>query len=86
MKDRMENILETKKGDYKSMLQQLVEADGMARLEYTVLKEEGPEHDRTFTVAAYINNNEVGKGSAKSKKNAEMIAAKAALALFGVEV
>ena len=86
MKDRMENILDTKKGDYKSMLQQLVEADGMAQLEYTVLKEEGPEHDRTFTVAAYINNNEVGTGSAKSKKNAEMKAAKAALALFGVEV
>ncbi len=86
MKDRMERVLETQRGDYKTMLQQLVEADGAAILEYAVLKEEGPLHDRTFTVAAYVNNNEVGRGSAKSKKNAEMIAAKCALSLFGVEV
>ena len=86
MKSGMESVLDTKKGDYKTMLQQLVEADGTALLEYTVLDEVGPEHDRTFTVAAYVNNNEVGRGEAKSKKSAEMIAAKAALRLFGVEV
>ncbi len=86
MKNGMSSVLETKKGDYKTMLQQLVEADGTALLEYIVLAEEGPLHDRTFTVAAYINNNEVGRGSAKSKKNAEMLAARSALSLFGVEV
>lgn len=86
MKDGMQTVVQTKNGDYKTMLQQLVEADGSAILEYTVLSEEGPEHDRTFTVAAYVNNNEVGRGLAKSKKNAEMIAARAALMLFGVEV
>ncbi len=86
MKNAMETVIETQKGDYKTMLQQLVEADGAAMLEYTVLEETGPLHDRTFTVAAYINNNEVGRGSAKSKKNAEMIAAKSALTLFGVQV
>ncbi len=85
MKDAICGVLDTKKGDYKTMLQQLVEADGTALLEYTVISEDGPEHDRTFTVAAYINNNKVGVGSAKSKKNAEMIAARAALKLFGVE-
>lgn len=86
MNSRIKKAIDRKKGDYKTMLQQLVEADGSALLEYMVLKEEGPEHDRTFTVAAYVNNNEVGRGVAKSKKNAEMIAAKAALLLFGVEV
>ncbi len=86
MNTRIKKALDGKKGDYKTMLQQLVEADGSALLEYTVLKEDGPEHDRTFTVAAYVNNNEVGRGVAKSKKNAEMIAAKAALLLFGVDV
>lgn len=82
----IECVIGTRRGDYKTLLQQLVEADGAALLEYNVLSEEGPEHDRTFTVAAYVNNNEVGRGVAKSKKSAEMIAAEKALKLFGVEL
>ncbi len=74
------------RGDYKTILQQLVEKDGSALLEYTVTEESGPEHDKTFTVAAKVNNNIVGTGRARSKKNAEMQAAKAALLLFGVSV
>ena len=70
--------------DYKTRLQQLAEQDGAAMLEYRVLFEQGPEHDKRFTVAAYINNNEVGRGFAKTKKLAEMQAAKVALKLFGV--
>ena len=72
------------KTDYKTMLQQLTEQDGSAVLEYRVLLEEGPEHDKRFTVAAYVNNNEVGVGKGKTKKKAEMQAAKMALSLFGV--
>ena len=72
------------RNDYKTMLQQLAEQDGAAQLEYRVVFEQGPEHDKRFTVAAYINNNEVGRGFAKTKKLAEMQAAKVALKLFGV--
>lgn len=72
--------------DYKTMLQQLAEQDGAAVLEYRVLFEQGPEHDKRFTVGAYINNNEVGRGFAKTKKLAEMQAARVALKLFGVQV
>ncbi len=75
-----------RKTDYKTMLQQLIEQDGTAELEYKIAEESGPEHDKTFTVVAYINNNEVGKGMASTKKNAEMQAARAALKLFGVVV
>lgn len=74
------------KTDFKTRLQQLAEQDGAALLEYRVLKEEGPEHQKSFTVAAYINNNEVGRGIGKTKKVAEMHAAKMALELFGVGV
>ena len=74
------------KTDYKTMLQQLAEQDGSAMLEYRVIDMSGPEHDKTFTVAAYINNNEVGRGISRTKKNAEMQAAKIALKLFGVNV
>ena len=71
-------------GDYKTMLQQLVEKDGMAELKYDVILESGPEHNKKFLVVAMINNNEVGRGEAGNKKDAEMQAAKAALTLFGI--
>ncbi len=74
------------KTDYKTMLQQLSEQEGSSILEYKVLSEEGPEHNKIFNVAAYINNNEVGRGEAPTKKEAEMSAAKMALKLFGVQV
>ena len=72
--------------DYKTMLQQLVEQDGTSELEYKLIGESGPEHDKIFTVAAIINNNEVGRGSAAKRQKAEMLAAKMALRLFGVTV
>lgn len=72
--------------DCKTLLQQLAEQDGAAVLEYKLVREEGPEHDKSFTVAAYVNNNEVGVGVAKTKKAAEMEAAREALKLFGVTV
>jgi ribonuclease-3 len=65
------------------MLQQLSEQDGSSILEYRVISESGPEHDKEYTVAAFINDNEVGRGAAKNKKDAEMGAARAALLLFG---
>ena len=81
--DKSENM---QGGDYKTMLQQLVEKDGASVLEYSVLSEEGPEHKKIFTVQARINNNVVGEGSAHTKKDAEMLAAKAALRLFGINL
>ena len=74
------------RADYKTMLQQFAEQVGSSILEYRVVCEEGPEHNKTFTVSAFINNNEVGQGTAFTKKEAEMEAAKKALQLFGVVV
>ena len=80
------NEASQQKTDYKSRLQQLAEQDGAALLEYKVILEEGPEHNKLFTVVALINNNEVGRGSAHTKKGAEMKAARMALKLFGVVI
>ncbi len=85
-KEAIDGALSTNSTDFKTMLQQLVEKDGMATLEYTVIDESGPEHNKTFTVEARVNNNRVGVGTAHNKKDAEMQAAKVALALFGVSV
>lgn len=74
------------KTDYKTMLQQLAEQDGSAILEYRVAEESGPEHKKTFKVEAFVNNNKVGEGTAHTKKQAEMEAARVALKLFGVSV
>jgi ribonuclease-3 len=71
--------------DYKTLLQQFVEKDGTAELNYEVISEEGPEHDKIFTVVAKVNNNVVGNGRASNKKDAEMQAAKIALELFGIK-
>ena len=64
--------------DYKSVLQELVQTDKKS-LEYVVINEEGPAHDKTFTVEVRIDNIIYGKGVAHSKKEAEQIAAKNAL-------
>ncbi len=79
-----EGLSDSFNGDYKTMLQQLVEKDGSAELVYEVVSEDGPEHNKRFTVVAKINNNIVGTGEAKNKKDAEMQAARLALKLFGV--
>ena len=71
--------------DYKTALQQFIEKDGSASLEYEVVSENGPEHKKEFTVAAKVNNNVVGTGTALSKKKAEQKAAFAALKLFGLK-
>lgn len=64
--------------DYKSVLQELVQTDKKS-LEYVVVDEQGPAHDKTFTVEVKIDNIVYGKGSAHSKKEAEQIAAHDAL-------
>ena len=84
--DEINNCKMTNNGDYKTALQQLVEKDGSATLEYVVTAETGPEHDKTFTVSVRVNNNVVGEGVASTKKDAEQQAARVALSLFGVTV
>lgn len=84
--DEIQNSRNMQNGDYKTMLQQLVEKDGASILEYVTVSENGPEHKKTFEVEARINNNLVGRGLGNTRKNAEMSAAKEALLLFGISV
>lgn len=84
--DEITNAASVQWGDYKSLLQMLVEKSGDDILEYVTEETEGPEHDKVFTVVARINNNEVGRGSAKRLKDAQMKAAGKALSLFGINL
>ncbi len=64
--------------DYKSALQELLARRG-ALVSYDVVDEQGPPHDRLFSVSARIEGVEAGRGSGRSKKDAEQEAAQAAL-------
>ena len=68
--------------DFKSALQELLARRG-ARVSYAVLSEAGPPHERTFEVAAVLAGEEVGRGSGRSKKAAEQVAAEQALERLG---
>jgi ribonuclease-3 len=65
--------------DYKSRLQELLQADGAVRLCYRIEKEEGPDHDKLFHVSLLKDGSLIGKGVGKSKKQAEQNAARDAL-------
>ena len=65
--------------DYKSHLQELIQAENRKSVNYVVEHESGPSHDKTFTVGVYFEGVKLGEGTGKSKKDAEQEAAKVAL-------
>lgn len=67
------------KSNHKSQLLEHVQGLGLDQPVYQVLAEEGPSHDREFTVAAVINGETLGTGVARSKKAAEQAAARQAM-------
>ncbi|MBE6677884.1 MAG: ribonuclease III [Ruminococcaceae bacterium] len=71
--------------DYKSRLQKLVQQTPEEVLEYKLLEEVGPPHDRVFKTAVYLNSNMLGEGWGRTKREAEQQAAKMALGFFGEE-
>lgn len=68
--------------NYKSQLLEFVQARAMGQPTYEVVAEEGPSHDRTFTVEALVDGIARGRGEAGSKKQAEQRAAREALTVL----
>lgn len=68
----------------KSLLQELAQAKGLGTPEYQTVSATGPDHAKTFVVAAVVGNKSVATGTGNSKQKAEVEAAQAALVkLFG---
>lgn len=65
--------------DYKTVLQEKLQIHGDVEIKYTILKEMGPDHDKTFEAQVECNNKKLAIGVGKSKKQAEMEAARKAL-------
>ena len=72
--------------DYKTALQEIVQKNPGEYLEYFMVGESGPDHCKTFIVEVHLNNNVIGTGEGRSKKQAEQMAAKATLRLMGIKV
>jgi ribonuclease-3 len=64
--------------DFKSALQELLARRGTLVV-YDVVEEEGPPHDRVFSVSARVGGEEIARGRGRSKRDAEQEAAQAAL-------
>jgi ribonuclease-3 len=61
--------------NYKSILLEKAQAEGKDIPRYEVISEEGPDHDKEFTIIVYIGDELLGTGKGKSKKQAEQMAA-----------
>lgn len=71
--------------DYKTALQEELQKSGDTEIKYKLLESKGPDHLRSFTISVCANGTSIGVGAGRSKKNAEQMAAKAALQAMGVD-
>ena len=65
--------------DYKTVLQEILQQHGNVNIEYEIIKESGPDHDKIFTAEVKCNGKILATGDGKSKKLAEMEAARKAI-------
>ena len=65
--------------DYKTVLQEKLQVHGTVDIKYEIIKETGPDHDKTFTAEVKLNGKVLATGEGKTKKQAEMNAADKAL-------
>ena len=69
--------------DYKTALQEVIQQNPEEHVEYVLVGEEGPDHAKLLQIEVRLNSNVIGRGTGRSKKIAEQMAAKEALLLMG---
>ena len=74
-----EQVVESRRRDCKTELQELVQRKPNQELHYALVSESGPDHAKVFAVAVTLNGQTIGLGSGHSKKEAEQSAARSAL-------
>ncbi len=72
-------------GDYKTILQEIIQQNPEEHILYEVTDGEGQEHKKVFHANVMLNGQRIGAGSGMSKKEAEQAAAKEAIGLMGYE-
>lgn len=69
--------------DYKTMLQEHVQREGLGALAYHILEERGPAHNREFVAQVLLDHKPMGEGMGRSKKEAEQHAAQMTMMMLG---
>ena len=77
-----EQAVERRRRDYKTALQEVVQRKANQVLRYEMVGASGPDHEKIFTCDVTLNGDVIGRGSGRSKKEAEQAAACAALEQF----
>lgn len=72
--------------NFKSILLEYMQAQGLGAPRYVVVKEEGPDHERIFTVHVIVGGEPRGEGRGRSKKEAEQQAAAEAVEKLNIEI
>ena len=80
-----EEIVEERRRDFKTSLQELIQRQADQVLSYRMIGEQGPDHAKIFQAEVLLNGEPLGSGFGRSKKEAEQSAAKAALQTLGGE-
>ena len=80
-----EEIVEERRRDFKTALQELIQRQADQVLSYRMIGEQGPDHAKIFEAEVLLNGEPLGSGFGRSKKEAEQSAAKAALKTLGGE-
>jgi len=68
--------------NFKSQLLEHTQSHGLGTPRYVTVLQEGPDHDRTFTIEVMVGNTSYGKGVGKNKKDAEQAAAEQTLQML----
>lgn len=74
-----EEAVEERRRDYKTALQELIQRQSDQTLTYHLIREQGPDHNKTFVSEVRLNGSPVSTGEGHSKKEAEQAAARTAL-------
>lgn len=84
LEPELEQVRKGRYGDYKTQLQEIVQQKRTNTVSYAIIREEGPDHDKTFTACVYINDEVQAEGTGKTKKEAEQNAACQVLVQMGI--
>lgn len=79
----IEEVSKGNYGDYKTRLQEYVQKQPDSEIEYRILKEVGPDHEKQFFAGVFINGQLIAEGEGRTKKEAEQKGAQKALKDFG---
>ncbi|MDR3288390.1 MAG: ribonuclease III [Peptococcaceae bacterium] len=84
LKPYIEEIAQGNYGDYKTQLQEDMQRRGI-EVQYQILAEEGPDHNKRFTAGVFLQDHLKEKGEGRTKKEAEQNAAQRVLENWGRE-